>query len=128
LGKLLGPYQNFMYVIQAYQLLPSWAELLVAQFFPWAELIIGVFVLLGFWMPWSLRAAAVLFGVFVVVVGQALIRGLPLENCGCFGEWVHFKPQMIIVLDSISLGLTLALLRRHKELKKFSLDDYFDKA
>ena len=26
LGKLLSPYQNFLYVIQAYQLLPSWVQ------------------------------------------------------------------------------------------------------
>ena len=82
LGKLLSPYQNFLYVVQAYQFLPSWGEVVVAQVFPWIELIVGVFVLLGLWTPWALRGALVLFAVFVVVVGQALIRNLPLESCG----------------------------------------------
>jgi hypothetical protein len=68
-----------------------------------------------------------LFGVFVVVVGQALIRGLPLENCGCFGEWVHLKPQTVIILDSISLLLTLGLLRKVPLTRKFSMDSYFDR-
>ena len=89
LGKLLSSYQNFLYVVQAYQLLPSWGEVLVAHIFPWIELIVGVFVLLGLWTIWGLRGAMVLFGVFVVVVGQALIRGLSLASCGCFGEWIH---------------------------------------
>ena len=111
LGKLFSPYQNFLYVIQAYQLLPSWGEVLAAQVFPWIELIVGVFVFLGLWTSWGLRGAMVLFGIFVVVVGQALIRDLPLENCGCFGEWIHLKPQMVIIMDSISLLLTLVLLR-----------------
>ena len=124
-GKLLSPYQNFLYVIQAYQLLPSGGEVLTAQIFPWIELLVGVFVFLGLWTPWALRGAFVLFGVFVVVVGQALIRGLPLENCGCFGEWIHLKPQMVIVLDSASLVLTLLLLRKLSYVKKFSLDSYF---
>ena len=127
LGKLLSPYQNFLYVIQAYQVLPSWGEVLAAQVFPWIELIVGVFVLLGLWTPWALRGALALFGVFVVVVGQALIRSLPLENCGCFGEWIHLKPQMVIVLDSISLLLTCALLSNMSRVRKFSLDAYFDK-
>jgi putative oxidoreductase len=128
LGKLLSPYQNFLYVIQAYQLLPSWGEVLTAQIFPWIELITGLFVFLGLWTSWSLRGALVLFGIFVVVVGQALVRGLPLESCGCFGEWVHLKPQTVIVMDSASLLVVSLLLRNILLARKFSLDSYFDKA
>jgi uncharacterized membrane protein YphA (DoxX/SURF4 family) len=128
LGKLLSPYQNFLYVIQAYQLLPSGGEVLTAQIFPWIELITGSFVFLGLWTSWSLRAALVLFGIFVSVVGQALIRGLPLESCGCFGEWIHLKPQAVIVMDSASLLVTSLLLRNILLARKFGLDSYFDKA
>jgi uncharacterized membrane protein YphA (DoxX/SURF4 family) len=127
LGKVLSPYQNFLYVVQAYQFLPSGAEVLVAQIFPWIELIVGVFVFSGLWTPWALRGAMTLFGIFVVVVGQALIRGLTLENCGCFGGWVHLKPQTVIVMDSVSLLLTCALLGKLSRAQKFSLDSYFDR-
>jgi uncharacterized membrane protein YphA (DoxX/SURF4 family) len=127
LGKVLSPYQNFQYVIQAYQLLPSWGEILTAQIFPWIELIVGAFVLLGLWTAWGLRGALVLFGIFVVVVGQALVRGLPLENCGCFGEWIHLKPQTVIIMDSASLLITCLLLRNILLARKFSLDSYFDR-
>jgi uncharacterized membrane protein YphA (DoxX/SURF4 family) len=128
LGTLLSPYQNFLYVVQAYQLLPSWGEVLTAQVLPWVELIVGVFVSLGLWIPWSLKGALVLFGIFIVVVGQALIRGLPLESCGCFGEWVHLKLQTVIIADSVSLLLTSLLLYNIPQTKKFSLDSYFEKA
>jgi len=127
MGKLLTPYQNFLYVIQAYQLLPSQGEILTAQIFPWLEFIVGVFVLLGLWTPGALKGAGALFGIFVVVVGQALIRKLPLESCGCFGEWIHLKPQTVIIMDSLSLLLTYVLLRNLKSVQKFSLDSYFDK-
>ena len=126
LGKLLGPYQNFLYAIQAYQILPSFVGVLAAQLFPWIELFTGVFVFLGLWTPWALRGALVLFGMFVVLVGQALLRGLPLDDCGCFGEWIHLKPQTVIVMDSASILLTLLLLRRSAQVQKFSLDCYFD--
>ncbi len=126
LGKLLTSYQNFLYVVQAYQLLPSGGEVLVAQIFPWIELIVGVFVTLGLWTAWGLRGALVLLGIFVVVVGQALLRGLPLENCGCFGEWIHLKPQTVIVMDSASLLVTYLLLRNILQTRKLSLDSYFD--
>jgi len=127
LGKLLSPYQNFLYVIQSYQLLPSWGEVLVAQIFPWIELLVGAFVLLGLWTPWALRGGLVLFSTFVVVVGQALIRGLPLEDCGCFGGLIHFKPQTVIIMDSACILLTSLLIRSISLTRKFSLDSYFDR-
>jgi uncharacterized membrane protein YphA (DoxX/SURF4 family) len=124
-GKLLSPYQNFQYVIQAYQLLPSMAESVTAQIFPWIELIVGAFVFLGLWTSWALRGALMLYGIFIVVVGQALIRGVSLENCGCFGELIHLKPQTVMVMDSVSLMLVMLLLRKLPYAKKFSLDSYF---
>jgi len=127
LGKLFSPYQNFQYVIQAYQLLPSWAEVLTAQIFPWAELIVGVFVTMGLWTGWALRGAMILFGIFIVVVGQALLRGLSLENCGCFGEWVHLKPQVVIVMDSFSLLLVVLMLKNLPQTRKLGLDVYFER-
>ncbi len=104
------PLSEFFVCGPGYQLLPSWAEVLAAQIFPWIELIVGVFVFLGLWTSWGLRGALVLFGIFVVVVGQALIRGLPLESCGCFGEWIHLKPQTVIIMDSLSLLLTYLIV------------------
>ena len=126
LGKLVSPYQNFLYVIQAYQVLPSWAEIVTAQVFPWIELIVGAFVFLGLWTSLGLRGAVVLFGVFVAIVGQALLRGLPLESCGCFGEWIHLKPQTVIVMDSLSLLVTFVLLCNLPKVRALSLDAYFD--
>ena len=126
LGKLLAPYQNFLYVIQAYQILPSWAESLAAQVFPWIEMIVGVFVFLGLWTAWALRGALILFGFFVVLLGQALLRGLPLESCGCFGAWIHLKPQTVIIMDSLNVLLTIVLLRGLSYTRKFSFDSYFD--
>jgi len=125
LEKLLSPYQNFLYAIQAYQVLPSPIEVLVAQIFPWIELIMGAFIFIGLWTPWVLRGALICFGIFVVMLGQALIRSLPLDNCGCFGDLIHLKPQMEIVLDSASLLLTFLLLRNIPRVQKFSLDSYF---
>ncbi len=127
-GKLLAPYQNFLYMVQAYELLPSWAEVLVAQVLPWMEIMIGVFLVAGLWTSWALRGAVLLFGIFVVVLGQALLRGLPLESCGCFGAGLHLKPQTVLILDSLSLIITFLLLRNPASTQRFSLDSYFNKS
>lgn len=120
--KLISPYQNFLYVIQAYEMFPSGMEKAAAFIAPWIELIAGLFLILGLWLEWSLKGALVLFACFIVIVGQALIRSLPLETCGCFGGWIHVSPKNIIVVDSLMLLIVFWLLRHPAQVKRFSLD------
>ena len=123
--KVISPPQNFLYVIQAYQLLPGWAEDPASVLMPWAEFIIGLFVVLGLWTQRVLRWALMLFAVFIIVVGQALLRGLPLEHCGCFGSWIQVSPQQILVFDSACLLVIFLLLRCLSGTQRFSVDGYF---
>lgn len=123
--KAISPYQNFLYVIQGYQMLPSQLEMATAIILPWIELIVGLFMVLGLWLPWALKATGLLFAMFIVVVGQALLRGLPLDQCGCFGENIHISPPMILVVDSAVLLLTYVLTRNIIKTSRFSLDKKF---
>ncbi len=125
LEKLLSPYQNFLYTLEAYQLFPNWLGLGVALGFPWVEVLTGIFVVLGLWTQVALRAVLILFAGFIVVVGQALLRGLPLDNCGCFGDLVHVPARWIIVFDSVLFLLTLFGLRYPAKLQRFGLDQFF---
>ena len=125
--KLIGPYQNFLYVIQNYQLLPAFLENAVARLFPWIELFVGVFLLLGLWLKLVLRAALVLLMIFIVVVAQALIRHLDITECGCFGGLVSVPPVKVMIFDSILLSFTALLLFRFQRTSVFSLDQYFER-
>ena len=120
--KLLAPYQNFLYVIQAYEFLPSYLETISAMVVPWVELFVGLFLILGFWTELALIGSLLLFGSFIVIVGQALLRGLAIDQCGCFGEGIHIKPEFIIVFDSVMFLFLLWLIKHPSDVKKFSLD------
>ena len=123
--KLVSPYQNFLYVIQAYQILPGWLDVLTARIFPWGEVFTGIFMVLGLWSQQAVKAAMLMCAVFIAVVGQALLRGLPIEQCGCFGELVHVPPRVIIVFDSALLLMTVMLLRHPLKMNQWGLDRYF---
>lgn len=122
--KLLGHYQNFQYVIQGYQIVPTFLEEPTARIFPWIEFIVGLFLLLGIWTKLSLLAVKVMVVVFIFLLAQALIRNLPIKECGCFGELVSFPLSVTVCFDAVLLSTTLALCRR-KEVLRFSLDEYF---
>ncbi|MBI5150325.1 MAG: DoxX family membrane protein [Candidatus Omnitrophica bacterium] len=126
LEKLVSPYQNFLYVIQNYALLPPLLEELGARAWPWAEFFLGVFLVLGFWLRWVLRGVMATFAVFIFVVAQALVRHLPVNECGCFGDLISFPLPVVITFDTALLAVTGVLYYRLRETIRFSLDQYFN--
>ena len=125
--KLLGHYQNFLYVIQGYDVVPAPWDEWVARFFPWIELLLGVFTMLGLWTIWALRGMLVSTTMFVFVVGQALWRNLPIEKCGCFGELVSIPLPTILLMDSVMWIYIAYLSIRMERTNRCSLDEYFSK-
>jgi len=112
-------------IVQGYQLLPPLLEEIVARMVPWLEVLLGIFLLLGLWLNWTLRACLALFAVFIVALSQAIVRGLPLEDCGCFGQILTLKLPVTLAIDSLLFVLTLFLLRRIEQASRFSLDRYY---
>lgn len=123
--KLIGPYQNFLYVVQGYELFPPLLENIAAHVVPWIEFFLGVFLLLGLWLKWVLRAVLVLIAVFVFVVAQALMRNLSLIECGCFGDFLTVPLYVILVFDAVMLFVVDFLMRKEERTIVFSLDRYF---
>ena len=70
--------------VAGYRLLPGWAEEAVGLTLPWAEVALGILLVLGI----ATRATAVATGVlltgFLVAMISARARGLQI-SCGCFG-------------------------------------------
>jgi uncharacterized protein (TIGR03382 family) len=104
--------------IDSYQLLGPGAVMFVARTLPWFELILGLFLLIG----WPLRiitslASLTLLGFFSLMV-RTYAAGLEI-NCGCFGPGERLGPKRLAE-DGAMLALSLAvtvgafLLRRRK--------------
>lgn len=125
--KVMSPYQNFLYVVQSYQLFPEMIEEVVARIFPWIQLFLGVFLLLGLYLKWILRAFLLMISAFLLLIGQALARQLPLSDCGCFGGLFAMDPQNTFFLDIALWLLTVIMLRSLPATSTLSLDKYFAK-
>lgn len=126
--KLISPYQNFQFIIEQYQIVGSQQAALVAQILPWAELLAGVFFAVGLWTRVAGFAVLALFGIFLVAVGQALIRRLPMDECGCFGELISIPLPGVFTMDMVLGTLTLAGLRKRPGIRVFSADAAYDRA
>ena len=99
-SKLMQPYQNFMAVVDSYDLLNRSETLLFAQAVPWVEYFGGLFLFLGLWTRESLVLLWVLNSAFIVALSSALWRKLPIQDCGCFGKAATLSPKQTLALDT----------------------------
>jgi putative oxidoreductase len=84
LSKILRPAVFALNTVD-YGMMPAWGVNLWALALPWAELVVGLFLVLGI----RTRAAATLIAtmevIFIVGLVNAIFHHLPI-NCGCVGE------------------------------------------
>ena len=110
LSKIMRPAVFALNVVD-YGMMPSWGVNLWALALPWAELVVGLFLVLGI----RTRAAATLIGamnvIFIVGLVYAIFHHLPI-NCGCVGEvgepvnwWKVLKNTGMLVMCHPNLPL-----------------------
>lgn len=110
-SKLLVPLEEFAMSLEAYRLFALPTIMILARAIPWVELFTGGFLLLGYAVGYAGTLAAALFVAFIAALGSTLMRGIPLEDCGCFGWGIpHLPPSQTILLDSVLLVLCLVIL------------------
>jgi uncharacterized membrane protein YphA (DoxX/SURF4 family) len=83
-----------------YQILPDALINLTALVLPWMELLLGLCLLAGVWMPGAVLTVNGLLVVFLAALVFNLARGLDV-NCGCFSTGS----------DAPSMSTTYYLLR-----------------
>jgi uncharacterized membrane protein YphA (DoxX/SURF4 family) len=125
--KLVVPVENFQAVIESYKVLDHNLAGIAALIMPWVELFAGVFVFLGLWLKASLGVLCCMTITFIGVVAQAIVRALPIDECGCFGESLSLPLPAVIVMDSILCILLVILIKNLTKTSVFSLDNYFSR-
>ena len=82
--KVSDPYSSATSV-RAYQILPVDLANFLGFVLPFAEVVIGIFLIVGIWVRLNAIAGGALMVMFIIAIGQAWIRGISLD-CGCFGK------------------------------------------
>ncbi len=109
--------EKFARIVYHYQLigpndiLPPLVPNLLAVMLPWVELLAGLALMVGLWRRESALLTAVLLTVFIVAVGSTLVRGIDIENCGCFSLDAHGRAAGLkLILQDLALLLGALIL------------------
>src|SRR5258706_9787733 len=108
--KAAGPSAEFAAAIAAYKILPAaWATPLSVAL-PYMEMWVGLFILFGLYIREAAWVASVLFSLFLLALASALLRGIDLASCGCFGADA-LSPRYTLVMDTVLLALSVITYR-----------------
>jgi rhodanese-related sulfurtransferase/uncharacterized membrane protein YphA (DoxX/SURF4 family) len=80
--KILHPIP-FAEIVHNYQILPDRLVNLVALFLPWLELLLGLCLIFGIWLPGAVLMSSLLLLLFFSTLVFNMARGLDID-CGCF--------------------------------------------
>ena len=111
-SKLMEPVENFRGMIAEYQVLPYGMVPVLAAVLPWMEFLAGVFMLLGFAIPFTAFILGGLSLSFLIVLGAShVLLDEGSKNCGCFGQngLIHLTVRQVFAMDLINLAIAFKL-------------------
>jgi len=112
-SKLLLPHAEVVAHMQQYQVLPGWLVSITAMCLPWIEIGTGTALLVGFYTTPAALLIALQLLTFSALMVIVLAAGIPLEDCGCFGNLgLPETPLQVLIRDLIMLVLILPLIYR----------------
>ncbi|MEA2061602.1 MAG: MauE/DoxX family redox-associated membrane protein [Thermodesulfobacteriota bacterium] len=119
--KIFHP-KDFAQAVYNYQLLPDSLINITAVVLPWFEIVLGLFMVTGFWLEGCAVAGSALLFVFLSAMGVNMARGLNI-HCGCFSVtaesamdiWTLLRDSILLL---ISVFLTASVLRRNEGSSK----------
>ncbi|MFW6372899.1 MAG: MauE/DoxX family redox-associated membrane protein [Thermodesulfobacteriota bacterium] len=108
--KILKP-AAFAEAVYNYQLLPDAAVNLAALVLPWLELLLGICLIAGAWLPGATLVSTGLMTVFIAALMYNLARGLDI-HCGCFSTETTEGPVGIwtVLRDFAFLAVSVYLM------------------
>lgn len=80
--KIVDP-AAFALAVYNYHILPAWLVNVTAIILPWVEVVAGILLVLGLWIPGGALIVSAMLLVFTTALGFNLSRGLDIA-CGCF--------------------------------------------
>ena len=86
------------------------------MFLPWIEVGSGTALLVGFYTTPAALLIAVQLLSFSALMVIVLAAGIPIEDCGCFGNLgLPETPLQVLIRDLIMLVLLLPIIYRQRD-------------
>lgn len=126
ISKLIRPNEYFQIAIAQYSLFPYDIIPWISHVIPWVELLLGAHLVFGLYVSFAAGGLAILSGMFQVVLAQAVLRQLPIDECGCIGGGIfHFTLYQSFAIDTL-LAVILIFITTAENLPLAIDENFFE--
>ena len=101
---------TLIWEIEQYQILPTSLTVAYGYVLSPIEIALGVFLLLGIYLRISASISTLVVLSFTIAKISALIRGLDIDICPCFGPAIPLLLVESLAIDFVMLALEIPLL------------------
>ena len=108
--------------IEQYQILPVALASVFGHVLPYLEILVGVLLVLGIVLRISASVGGLMLISFAAAKIVAMVRGLDIKVCNCFGPAVPLLSTQSLAIDIVMLLLAIQIILFRKEL--FSIPDW----
>jgi len=109
IAKLPYP-STLIWEINQYHILPHSLATVYGFVLPPLEIALGVFLVLGLFLRISASVSTLVVVSFIIAKIGALVRGLDISICGCFGPAVPLLTSQTLALDFVLLAPAFQIL------------------
>lgn len=107
-SKASQPIEYFQIAVSRFKILPGFALENLLWVVPLIEYFFGGFLLVGLFHKQAAFVLSAMTLIFQIVIGQAYLRGLPIDECGCFGDgFIHLSLYGSFALDTVLVIMLL---------------------
>lgn len=119
-SKLLLPHAEVMAMMQQYTVLPQALIPWLATVLPWIEVGSGTALAIGWYTTPAARLVGLQLIAFSLLMTVVLAAGVPIEDCGCFGNLgLRETPFQVLLRDLFLLALLAPVLARQSDVMAF---------
>ncbi len=117
IGKLLD-LPGYYNVMEGYRLFPTWSLWPIVIAMPLIELLIALMLFANKRVQQAAWGSVILHAAFAIVLVIELIRGIDLQNCGCFGVFLSRPLSWATPLEDVFMIVLSYLILKNTTQQK----------
>jgi uncharacterized membrane protein YphA (DoxX/SURF4 family) len=111
--------KTLIWEINQYDMLPHQLATAYGWVLPPLEILIGSLLIAGIFLKTSAVFSGLITISFIIAKASAMIRGLDISICGCFGSAVPLLKEQSLAIDFVMLAMVAQIFFRKGEFLEF---------
>ena len=110
---------TLIWEINQYNILPHQLATAYGWVLPPLEILIGVLLIAGIFLKTSAVLSGLITISFIIAKAEAMVRGLDISICGCFGPAVPLLKEQSLAIDFVMLAMAVQIFFRKTVFLEF---------